>query len=150
MITEMAPEKITTQVAARLRSPNPFGVEELFPLFGYEIHMGRSRFDGGHECSLFEIVQRNGRDVAPHEALDGAWAAEGRVWGTYLHGIFDNDRFRELFLNFLSARKGQAPAESEGGSFRFADWKEKQYDELADFVRRHCDVERIYRIMGLK
>ncbi len=150
MTTEMALEKMTTQVTARLVVPNPLDAGDLFPLCGYEIHMGRSRFDGAPDIlPLFEIVQRNGRDVPKEEAYDGAWADEGRVWGTYIHGIFDNDAFRTRFLAFLAARKGKdlAPLGTPPG---FSRWKEQQYDLLAEHVRRHCDVERITRIMGLR
>ncbi len=150
MTTEMASEKITTQVTARLWTPNPLDAADLYPLYGYEIHMGRSRFDGASSlCPLFRIVQRNGRDVPEEEAQDGAWADEGRVWGTYIHGIFDNDAFRTRFLAFLAARKGKDLAVHDG-SLGFSAWKEQQYDLLADHVRRHCDVERIIRIMGLR
>ncbi|MEJ5366029.1 MAG: cobyric acid synthase [Desulfosoma sp.] len=150
MTTEMASEKITTQVTARLRDPNPLGSEDLYPLYGYEIHMGRSRFESASDVfPLFCIVQRNGRDVPKDEAQDGAWAYGGRVWGTYIHGIFDNDAFRTRFLAFLAARKGKALAVHDG-SFGFSRWKEQQYDLLADHVRRHCDVERIMSLMGLR
>lgn len=152
VITEMAPEKITTQVTARLLYPNPFGLEQdLFPLAGYEIHMGRSFFKGeGEGRPLFEIVQRNGRDVPRNEAADGAWAGDGRVWGTYIHGIFDNDAFRDIFLTSLAMRKGGSVEKITPPPFRFAPWKEQQYDALADLVRRHCDVDRVYRVMGIK
>ncbi|MEJ5349523.1 MAG: cobyric acid synthase [Desulfosoma sp.] len=151
MITEMASEKITSQVIARLRLPSPLGSEDLFPLHGYEIHMGRSRFeDGAFTQALLEVVQRNGLDVPFHEAADGAWTDDGRVWGTYLHGIFDNDSFRDRFLAFVAARKGKSSDGQTSQPFQFFRWKEEQYDLLADFVRRHCDVDRIYRIMGLK
>ncbi|ROQ89584.1 adenosylcobyric acid synthase (glutamine-hydrolysing) [Desulfosoma caldarium] len=150
MSTEMASEKLTSQAVARLRGPNPLSPTDLFPLYGYEIHMGRSRFESNTAVpGLFEVVSRNGVTVPKEEATDGAWTDEGRVWGTYLHGIFDNDTFRDRFVAFLAARKGMADGMGSK-SFRFSQWKEDQYDQLADFVRRHCDVDRIYRIMGLK
>lgn len=151
MTTEMAMEKMTCQAMARLRVPNPLSASDLFPLYGYEIHMGRSRFEGDAPVQgLFEVVSRNGVAVSEQEAADGAWTDEGRVWGTYLHGIFDNDTFRDRFVAFLAAQKGMAADGMGSQSFRFSQWKEDQYDLLADFVRRHCDVDRIYRIMGLK
>lgn len=150
MTTEMTSEKITTQVTARLWEPNPLGAGDRSLLYGYEIHMGRSRFDAVPDISpLFQIVRRNGRDVSKDDARDGAWADGGRVWGTYIHGIFDNDAFRRRFLAFVAARKGKDLA-AHDGSGGFLHWKDRQYDLLAEHVRRHCDVERILRIMGLR
>lgn len=151
MTTEMASNKLTCQAVARLRLPNPLSSDDLFPLYGYEIHMGRSRFAADAPARvLLEVMRRNGLEVPEHESADGAWTDDGRVWGTYLHGIFDNDAFRNRFVAFLAARKGLATGGAGSEFFRFSQWKEEQYDLLADFVRRHCDVDRIYRIMGLK
>jgi adenosylcobyric acid synthase len=162
METEMMPEKITTQVEASalwdLRTvwgqdnPDSTPVPSISPLshdelYGYEIHMGISRSSG--ECRpLFNISKRNGQ---PTRELDGLMRADGRVWGTYIHGIFDNDALRRAFLDALRQRRGCAPdSTGRDGMFSYRQWKEQQYDRLADHVRRHADVAKIYRLMGLK
>jgi adenosylcobyric acid synthase len=170
MVTEMELDKITSQVEA-IRLPIPEdaarncegnGLDRVVvdgqdfpgelsgtskdPVYGYEIHMGVSRFDGA--CwPLFRIVKRNGRPV---DQLDGLITADGRVWGTYIHGIFDNDAFRRDFLTRLRQKYGAA-AEfgATADAFRFRQWKEEQYDRLAAHVRQHCQVDTIYRLMGL-
>jgi adenosylcobyric acid synthase len=162
METEMLPEKITSQVQAAPLWDFHAGAGTWVPagngppdelvgeggtlLHGYEIHMGRSRSTG--RCRpLLRIVRRNDRPV---DVLDGLLAPDGRVWGTYVHGIFDNDSFRRGFLEALRHRSGLgSSATVPGAGLAFRRWKEEQYDHLADHVRRHCDVKRIYRLMGL-
>ncbi len=151
METEMFTEKITTQVEAHLMEGSPFdgridAASEDEKLYGYEIHMGRSRALGaGDDRPLFRIVSRNGQGV---DVVDGLMSADGRAWGTYIHGIFDNDRFRRGFLTHLMqrSRKGAGAAP---GSFSHRQWKEEQYDLLADHVRRFADVEKIYQLAGI-
>ena len=40
---------------------------------------------------------------------DGAVALDGRVWGTYIHGILHNDDFRRAWLNRIRTHKGLSP-----------------------------------------
>ncbi len=150
MVTEMASDKITTQVTVFPTEANPLWPGGTEPLMGYEIHMGRSRAVGEKEVPCFRIHSRNGRSVGSPRATDGLTRPDGRVWGTYIHGIFDNDSFRRRFLARLSSRKGRSDLQgSDRDLFSYARWKEEQYDLLADHVRRHCDMERIYRIIGM-
>jgi adenosylcobyric acid synthase len=161
METEMKLDKITTQVEALTLPGGWFetagdaesgqrqsGDSDAFsePLYGYEIHMGVSRSAGA--CHpLFRIVKRNGQTAGE---LDGLVAPGGRVWGTYIHGVFDNDTFRREFLQRLRRQRGGGGAATlSEEAFRYRDWKEEQYDHLAAHIRQHCDVAAIYRLMGL-
>ena len=138
METEMYPEKTTSQVEAGVISESlPFpGRREA--LSGYEIHMGRS-ISGGLAKPLFKIVRRDGK---PADIEDGLAQPDGRAWGTYIHGIFDNDGFRNMFIEDIARRSGKAVS-SFSDSFSFRLRKEEQYDRLAEFVRNHVDVARI-------
>lgn len=163
METEMFPHKVTSQVEASLlkEARAYFSAPEGKPsevdarshdndrdvprrLRGYEIHMGQSVPRGACR-ELFRIHRRDGCTV---HVTDGLIGMDGRVWGTYIHGIFDNDRFRRDFLQVLSIRSGKDGALLSGG-FAYEHWKEQQYDLLAEHVRRHTDVARIYRALGL-
>lgn len=73
---------------------------DSLPLRGYEIHMGRSRGDIG----LFRLRRL---PCASELVLDGS--AKNNVWGTYIHGIFDNDRFRRGILDSIRIKKGLEP-----------------------------------------
>jgi len=74
---------------------------------------------------------------------DGAVSPDGQVFGTYLHGIFDNDGFRTAFLNRLRMEKGlrtngAVPA------------REDPFDLLAEHLERHLDMERLFAICGIR
>jgi cobyric acid synthase len=70
------------------------------------------------------------------------WGCE-RVWGTYLHGVFDADAFRRSFLDELRKRKGLEPL----GAVQVAYDLEAALDRLADVVRQNLDMERVYRLL---
>ncbi|NOY44042.1 MAG: cobyric acid synthase [Deltaproteobacteria bacterium] len=132
--TVMEPEKVTAQSEGRVRP----GALAWYPgdgiLKGYEIHMGRTRLGPG-AASLLEVRRKGDGSWHP----DGAVSPDGRVFGTYLHGIFDNDAFRQAFLGLF--RTGQAQATS------FARQKEEGYDRLAALLRKHLDVDGLRRIL---
>lgn len=120
---------------------------------GYEIHMGVTEYitepyaptdqtlNLSEMKTLFHI--RRGKGTAFEE---GWGTTDGKVWGTYLHGVFDNDRFRRCWLDGLRQAKGLAPLES---TFTVHEAKEREFDRVAEVVRAHLDMEQIYRIMGM-
>ena len=59
--------------------------------------------------------------------------------GTYIHGFLDNAPVIEHLL------KGKV--KENGVMQSYADFKEQQYDLLADHVRKHVDMSRIYQIL---
>jgi adenosylcobyric acid synthase len=132
VVTTMAGAKTTTQVEARMGARPACGV-----LSAYEIHMGVTETRGEGQPA-FEIVSRNGRSL---EVADGWVSPDRRVWGTYLHGLFDNDEFRRVFLQELLRTRPDDPAAAPATSYhRF---QEAQLDRLADLLRRHLDLTQI-------
>jgi adenosylcobyric acid synthase len=107
-------------------------------LTAYEIHMGETQL-GPDARPFAEIVRRSGREV---KVSDGAVSPDGRVFGTYLHGIFDNDGFRNAFLNRIRREKGMRP---ETAATAQAD----PLDLLAEHLERHLDMERLFEICGI-
>jgi adenosylcobyric acid synthase len=132
VVTTMAGAKTTTQVEARARDKTDCGV-----LSAYEIHMGETKALGEGQPA-FEIVSRNGR---PLEVADGWVAPSRRVWGTYLHGLFDNDGFRRVFLQELQRTRPGLDAAAPATSYE--NFQEAQLDRLADLLRRHLDMAQI-------
>ncbi len=133
--TTIKKEKQTYQIKAH---------DKLFSsgiVHGYEIHMGKTRL-GNTAKPIFEIFKRSSIKT---DIKDGTISHDGKVWGTYIHGIFDNDNFRATFLNNIRKSK-QLP---EVGLKNLFD-KEKEYDKLASLVRKSVDMKKIYSIMGLK
>ncbi|MBW1780297.1 MAG: cobyric acid synthase [Deltaproteobacteria bacterium] len=102
---------------------------------GYEIHMGASnilRKEG-------EPLLRIRRPGTKKSWTDGWRLDEGRICGTYVHGILDSPGFRTDFLNGIRREKGLR--ERRSGPGRLARFH--QYDRLADHFEAHCDVERL-------
>jgi cobyric acid synthase CobQ len=110
-------------------------LESGLTLRGYEIHHGASRADG-----LRPAVVRD-----DDEAI-GYASADGRIFGTYLHGLFDADPFRRWFIDRLRLRRGWAPLERVQRRYDI----EPALDRLAEIVRAHLDVPALYKLMGLK
>ena len=128
-VTVFEEDKVTAQVSGvHLGS----GTE----VRGYEIHMGRT--EGTTPAPLIRITRRGDRAVTE---FDGATAEGGRVWGTYLHGVFDNPGFRRHFVDGLRAARGWPPLRTAAPVD-----SEAEFDKLAAHVRGSLDVERIHRI----
>ncbi|MHC1724439.1 MAG: cobyric acid synthase [Syntrophobacteraceae bacterium] len=141
METEMYPEKVTSQVEA-VPASDSGAFAGCGLLGGYEIHMGRSTSNGG-AMPLFRIVQRDGKPV---DLEDGLIQPDGRAWGTYMHGVFDNDALRHHFLKEVGGRSGKSIA-PVSGAFTYRLWKEEQYDLLADLVKESVSVDRILQTL---
>lgn len=107
--------------------------EDVIPVSGYEIHMGESHFE--EECNhLIHLTDRS----------EGVITRDKKIMGTYFHGIFHNDLFREAILNEVRKRKGLAPIQNRAS---FARKKEEGFDLLANVVRENVQIERIYQMM---
>jgi adenosylcobyric acid synthase len=97
---------------------------------GYEIHHG--------------ISTVNGKPVLSFEDGSGCGMAQGRVWGSYLHGIFDSDDFRRWWINRLRKDRGFVPL-AHGAVYDL----EPALDRLADTVRASVDMDHIYQLLDL-
>ncbi len=113
---------------------------------GYEIHMGRTYFAEDTVKPAFTIVERSGTEVMD----ESGGAAFGNVIGTYIHGIFDNDDFRQAFLDHIRVKKGFSPSgttdKSNGENKGGIKW-DREYNKLADLVRSNVDMNRLYEIV---
>jgi adenosylcobyric acid synthase len=92
---------------------------------GYEIHLGRS---DGPDCAR-PVVTIDGRP-------DGASSADGRVQGTYVHGLFTGDAFRKAWLANLGIIS----------SLAYSSEIESALDALADHLEAHLDIEAMLTI----
>lgn len=98
-------------------------LENLSGLYfkGYEVHMGE---DGSKDYIL---------------------KGKGNVYGTYIHGIFDEKQVAENVIKALMEDKGIAYNDIK--AFDMAEYKNTQYDILADNVRKNLDMEAVYNIL---
>ncbi|MEO5357923.1 MAG: cobyric acid synthase [Nitrospirae bacterium YQR-1] len=129
--TVFEPTKVTSRVKAKKAGIIPFIDGEFDNLDCYEIHMGKTQ-----EGNLFE-VKDGGRTYS-----DGL--AKGNVWGTYLHGIFDNDGFRDALLNGLRAKCG---LKSTVSGINYKQLREDAIEHWAAIVARSLDMNFIYSLL---
>lgn len=131
VVTIFEKEKILTQVKAKEMKS---GLE----VSGYEIHHGRTKIAKGSKPA-FRIYERQGKAASGY---DGAVSADGRIWGTYIHGVFDSDSFRRYLINRLRIEKGLRP--TQGSSFVGLD---REIDKLADVLRKNLDMSSVRKIL---
>lgn len=119
---------IAGQRIARQRTVSSNFPQEGLPVTGYEIHQGRSRLmeDATGVQSLF--------DDANLGIVDDNLA----VWGTYLHGIFDNGPWRRAWLNRLRQQRGLKSLPTGVANYR--EQREMMLDLLADMVEPHLNL----------
>ncbi|WAC04529.1 MAG: cobyric acid synthase [Methanoregula sp.] len=114
--------KTTRQVTRCARNVPPI-LSGMGEVTGYEIHMGET--DPGSNREAF--------------AGDGRVSADGLVFGTYMHGLFQNLSAANALLSYLSVKKKEkyTPISAR---------KKDPYDELAEIYERYVDVDEIVRL----
>lgn len=125
---------------------------------GYEIHMGRTTVSDGRSADgatddtagpAFSVTSRSGLPPVPGAPeSDGLLSADGRVLGTYLHGLFDSPRLRRALLHNLATSKG-LPEEVEQMDWGKLTTLDDQLDQLAAAVRSSVDIRQLYDIAGV-
>lgn len=140
MDTVLEKEKVRTQVKGTFQKiPGIFSALTGMELKGYEIHMGRSTVKDNSTASFCNLTDQ----------LDGQCKTDGiseeNVYGTYVHGIFDEGEIASVIVRELARRKGLS---LEGSlAMDYGDFKETQYDKLAATLREYLDMEKIYELI---
>ena len=107
-------------------------------LEGYEIHMGETVLKGNAKS-----VTRIQDSVSGEQKEDGGYLEN--VCGTYVHGVFDKEAVAEAIVKIIGEKKGIDVSDMTGMDFQA--FKETQYDILAEELRKHLDMEKIYEIL---
>jgi adenosylcobyric acid synthase len=128
--TSFSCDKITVQVIGVHRETGSY-------IEGYEVHMGRTTV--GNEVTPLLDIQTIDESV---KRTEGAVSPDGRILGTYVHGLFDSPSFRRAFLNRLRENRGWAPLVSHSGTSL-----DQDLDQVADRVSEHVDVDKIEAII---
>lgn len=105
---------------------------------GYEIHMGRTSPINDETPHVPLAQLEDGRS-------DGYWLSD-QCMGTYLHGILDNPSFVDYLLHPFSDR---ISTNIEREEIDYETYKQAQYDKLADHLRNHIDIPRLYQLAQL-
>ncbi len=130
METIMEKEKNTTQYSGELKNTAGIisGLDGV-KIKGYEIHQGVT---AGNEKSVTD----DDHTVA---------VVKDNVFGTYLHGIFDNEEVTRNILNKIREKKGLEKMEA---GITFDEYREQEFDKLEKIFRENLDMKKIYEILG--
>ncbi len=123
--TELLADKTTRQVEFQFLNQNE-------KCEGYEIHMGITKPTSQTRFKTLNRLSDNNSD--------GCFVASN-CFGSYMHGLLDNQSIIEYLLTPFSHKKLQ-------NSLSYSEFKELQYDKLANHVRQHVDLDKIYNFMG--
>lgn len=112
---------------------------DSLPISGYEIHMGRTTpLSESHPLAKIRSTSES------DWRLEGAVLDEMAVVGTYLHGILDNQEFRERWLNRIRQHVG---LDAMSSTVSVDDMRERAYDRLATVVRGHIRLDVVYQAL---
>ena len=109
-------------------------VGETCEACGYEIHMGRTIVSGSCKPFLMVSARNNNRE----DDVDGAVSPDGKVSGTYFHGIFDEPAVKQWFLSRVD------PAYSGDKHER---GPQESYELLAAHFSEHLNLDKVYDII---
>ena len=130
--TRFVETKTTRQASGEvLAGAGPWAGAAGLPVTGYEIHMGQHAGEG----TARPLLALDGRP-------DGAVSPDGRIAGTYLHGLLHNDGVRAALLRALGRSERGVEATA------FAEQREAAFDRLAAVVREHLDMRRVDALIG--
>ncbi len=137
VVTTLQGEKTTTQVRAKVLGLPGRDLE----VAGYEIHLGETQTQGSGGPALL-LTSRNSQAAG---VPDGWVSPEGRIMGTYVHGLFDADAFRQAFVaDLLGSPPGGA---DDPPAWSYEAFQEEQFDRLAEALRRHLDLTRLWQFI---
>lgn len=139
MNTVFAENKTRTRVNGKFKDlEGDYSELSGVELEGYEIHMGESILKGDAKAAtgICDFVSGTTKN-------DGAY--NGNVCGTYVHGVFDKEEVTEAIIRAIGLKKGIDVSDMTGVDFQA--FKETQYDILASELRKHLDMDAVYRIL---
>jgi adenosylcobyric acid synthase len=143
--TIMRSLKITLTGTGVLATKSLFGQPiENKSLHGYEIHVGETSYVG--QIRPFAQLIRKRKD-SRESVLDGCVGSNSRIFGTYLHGLFDGDEFRHAFIDAARMFCRLAPA---GELSNWGSKRRESLDRLASTVSESLDLPRIFEWLGLQ
>jgi adenosylcobyric acid synthase len=141
--TVMQADKVTRNVKGEMAVTALFGQPVTnSKLSGYEIHIGQTIYQAG--ATHFAVLSSD--SGSPSVSSDGCVSADSRIFGTYLHGLFDDDSFRHQFLRAARAfHKLATPYEL----LLWKQLREESLNRLAREVENALDMQTVFGWVGL-
>lgn len=144
--TVMGQDKIRTQFEGRIENADlELCKLKSVRIYGYEIHMGETKLTNCAGKSGADEAAK--LDVCAEFTSDQTGYCMGNVYGSYVHGLFDSREFVTGLVEALAEKKDIEINSDEVLDYK--DFKETQYDYMADILREHLDMKGIYEILGL-
>ena len=121
---------------------------------GYEIHMGETT---AVEDGLLRVQAGSNGNAETEEEKDaplleftpnGSGYTKGNIYGTYVHGIFDDAQIVKTIVNEIAMKKGISLELDE--VIDYAELKDKEYDKLAAMMREYMNMDMVYELLGMK
>ncbi len=140
--TEFKGEKVQTQTEGIITGLSGMlsGLNGL-KFGGYEIHMGRTSVTAMEDQPEININDLPAQAAGMYPIIE-----HNNIYGSYIHGIFDEPEIVDTILSVLCDKAGIEL--SQLGAFDPSEYKEKQYDLLADAVREGLDMDLVYKILN--
>ena len=144
MDTVFEGEKTRTRVSGQFKAMS--GVLEALEgveLSGYEIHMGDTTLKEG--CKRASEIENHAKEHKT-QGIKPDGACRDNIYGTYVHGVFDREDVVRTIIMALGEKKGLDMSRIQ--AVDFAALKEQEYDKLAEGLRRHLNMDKIYEILN--
>ncbi len=129
-------DKITKQSEGKIIS-NKISEFNDIRVVGYEIHNGISNLDE----SAIPFIKLNNDEIV------GTTNEDSTVFGTYIHGIFDNSEFVNIFIKYLV--KVNKIEDIDQDKLSYKQYKMKQFDELSKILENNIDMEKVEEILKI-
>lgn len=144
--TILKKQKTRTQVKGTFEALNGIlGSLSGKELMGYEIHMGVTEVTDKETDKSFVTKVRKVSASENEEPLKQEGCCLGRVYGSYIHGLFDEGDLAAGLVNTLAEEKGLSFRVGEQMDYKA--YKEKQYDLLAKTLREAMDMDAVYGML---
>ncbi len=144
LMTELQEEKTRTQVTGSFGTlTGPLLGLSGQKISGYEIHMGSTECVDAEPDTAYNRLCSIRDERTKQKKTDGAIC--GNVYGSYVHGIFDEGEIAKTVVGILAEKKGVLLDTST--MMDYSQFKEQQYDKLADGLRKSMDMEAVYAML---
>ena len=133
VVTELQREKVRRQVQGTVNQlEGIFSTLSGLEFEGYEIHVGDTK---------------RREDVCQQDKTEAAFVTGSgkNVYGTYIHGIFDKAEIVAALVGALAKKKDILLNQREWMDYR--NFKETQYDKMADILSEYLDMEGVYGML---
>lgn len=135
--TVVSDEKLKYRVVGHVIEP-----VEKSPIQGYITNVIKLE-DKGTDLDFMKISGTN------KQKFDGVVSRDGKIFGTNIHGLFDNSDFTYKFIKYAYKMRTGKHLGDDIINFDYLGYRQSEYDRWADVVRNTVDIDKLYQIMNI-